>query len=316
MKLLHICTDYNYTKLYFELFSRLEKDGIKNIVYVPASFNTKNEKKDNGENYPVIFSKVYGTKERFLFMKKQKKFLEDINKKIDFNNIDKIHAHTLFSAGYTAYKLKQRYNIPYVVSVRSTDIVFFKYRKNLKSTGYKILENAEKIVCISAKYKDILLKKYIPQKLKEKIENKITVIYNGIDNFWLENSKHKKSLNEEPLNLVQTGMLIKRKHLETSIKVVNKLNKEKTNAKLYVIGNGPLLEKYRKKYESENIIFKGKLNKEEIIKIYEDMNIFILPSTTETFGLVYAEAMSQGLPILYSKNEGFDGIFKEGEVRI
>ena len=111
-------------------------------------------------------------------------------------------------------------------------------------------------------------------------------------------------------------MLIKRKHLETSIKVVKNLNNSGQKARLYVIGNGPLLEKYKKKYENENIIFKGRLEKEEIIRVYKDMDIFILPSTTETFGLVYAEAMSQGLPILYTKNEGFDGIFKEGEVRV
>jgi len=39
-----------------------------------------------------------------------------------------------------------------------------------------------------------------------------------------------------------------------------------------------------------------------------------MASFRETFGLVYVEAMSQGLPILYSKDRGFDGFYKEGEV--
>jgi glycosyltransferase involved in cell wall biosynthesis len=39
-----------------------------------------------------------------------------------------------------------------------------------------------------------------------------------------------------------------------------------------------------------------------------------MPSLTETFGLVYAEAMSQGLPVIYTRGQGFDGQFKEGEV--
>ena len=34
-----------------------------------------------------------------------------------------------------------------------------------------------------------------------------------------------------------------------------------------------------------------------------------MPSLTETFGLVYVEALSQGLPILYTKGEGVDGFF-------
>ena len=39
-----------------------------------------------------------------------------------------------------------------------------------------------------------------------------------------------------------------------------------------------------------------------------------MPSWQETFGLVYAEAMSQGLPVIYSKGQGFDGQFPEGQV--
>ena len=41
------------------------------------------------------------------------------------------------------------------------------------------------------------------------------------------------------------------------------------------------------------------------------MDIFIMPSFHETFGLVYLEAMTQGLPIIYTKGQGVDGYFKE-----
>ena len=40
---------------------------------------------------------------------------------------------------------------------------------------------------------------------------------------------------------------------------------------------------------------------------------FCLPSHAETFGLVYVEAMSQGLPIIY-EGQGFDKQFQDGEV--
>ena len=43
-------------------------------------------------------------------------------------------------------------------------------------------------------------------------------------------------------------------------------------------------------------------------------DIFVMPSKPETFGLVYVEALSQNLPIVYTKGEGFDGFFPEGEV--
>lgn len=39
-----------------------------------------------------------------------------------------------------------------------------------------------------------------------------------------------------------------------------------------------------------------------------------MPSRYESFGLVYGEAMSQGLPIIYTEGQGIDGYFKEGTV--
>lgn len=54
--------------------------------------------------------------------------------------------------------------------------------------------------------------------------------------------------------------------------------------------------------------------KEELINYYRDADIFVMPSKHETFGLVYVEAMTQGLPVIYTRGQGFDGQFNEGEV--
>ena len=47
---------------------------------------------------------------------------------------------------------------------------------------------------------------------------------------------------------------------------------------------------------------------------YADCDVLLVPSSAETFGMVYLEAMSQGVPVLYTKGQGFDGQFPEGEV--
>ena len=39
-----------------------------------------------------------------------------------------------------------------------------------------------------------------------------------------------------------------------------------------------------------------------------------MPSIHESFGRVYAEAMTQGVPVIYSKGQGFDGIYPDGHV--
>ena len=54
--------------------------------------------------------------------------------------------------------------------------------------------------------------------------------------------------------------------------------------------------------------------KKEIRKYFEESDIFIMPSKYETFGLVYAEALSQGLPVIYTRGQGFDGQIPDGEV--
>jgi glycosyltransferase involved in cell wall biosynthesis len=51
-----------------------------------------------------------------------------------------------------------------------------------------------------------------------------------------------------------------------------------------------------------------------LLNHYRQANIFVIPSRTESFGLVYAEAMSQGNPIIYSRGQGFDGFFENGTV--
>ena len=63
----------------------------------------------------------------------------------------------------------------------------------------------------------------------------------------------------------------------------------------------------------------GKISdKQEMKKVYRENHIFALPSKSETFGLVYIEAISQVLPIIYLKNESVDGMFmsKVGEKSI
>ena len=52
----------------------------------------------------------------------------------------------------------------------------------------------------------------------------------------------------------------------------------------------------------------------ELVLQYRESDVFVMPSRYETFGLVYAEAMSQGLPVVYTRGQGFDGFFRDGEV--
>lgn len=228
-----------------------------------------------------------------------------------------MHAHTLFSAGYIAYLLKNKYNIKYFVSVRNSDInTFFKYRKNLKGIGMEILKNADKIIFISKAYQEKLINKYVPKKLREDFIKKSIIMNNGLNEFWIENRFYLEGKDDNHnIQLLQVGEINKNKNLETTIKVVKKLNKMGYNTVLHIAGDGRRKNKIKKiSSKNDKIIFYGKLKKEELLKLYRNSDIFVLPSKHETFGIVYIEAMSQSLPIIYSKGQGFDKVFEDGVV--
>jgi glycosyltransferase involved in cell wall biosynthesis len=62
-----------------------------------------------------------------------------------------------------------------------------------------------------------------------------------------------------------------------------------------VVGDGPLLPSLRRRYP--RIVFAGRQDGEALVRHYAAADVFVLPSRTETFGLVLLEALACGLPI-------------------
>ncbi len=322
MKILHVCSYYITSKLYRNLVENLEEVGVYNEVYIPVHsqslVNKYIGKKSEKTNY--IYSKCFNKIDRINFNLKNNKIYSDLNNKIDLDNIDVVHAHSLFVNGYVAYKLKKDKNIDYIVAVRNTDVnTFFKKMIHLRKIGIEILKNAKKIIFISSRYQDFVIDNYIPEHLKEEIKQKSIVIPNGIDEYWFKNLYlEPKIMKKNNINFIYVGKLDKNKNISTSIKVLNKLNKMGYNATLDIVGNGPQFSKLKKlenKAEYKNkITLYGFMEKEDIINLYRKNDIFIMPSKYETFGLVYIEAITQGLPVIYTRGQGFDGYFNEGTV--
>lgn len=63
----------------------------------------------------------------------------------------------------------------------------------------------------------------------------------------------------------------------------------------------------------KSVKFTGYLPHSEVLAKMRESDIFILPSTVETFGMVYLEAMSQGCITVCTKDDGISGIIKDGE---
>ena len=312
--MLHINSYYGKGFFYKNLFDQQVVNGLDINVYIPVPFSFENTEFDYGK-YSLI-SKNHGKYDRALFHLKHYKIYKDIIKRYKIQDYNIIHAHSLFSNGYIAMKLKKKYNIPYIVAVRNTDVnTFFKYMFYLRRLGIRILEIADAVIFLSKTYLENVVENYVPDLLKKNIYNKSVVIPNGIDDFWFKNKGKVKSLPaRNEIRILYVGTIDKNKNISTTIKAIDILREKNLNIKFTVVGkiiNRRLYKLINERSFVNCISFKPK---EELLKIYREHDVFVMPSKHETFGLVYAEALTQGLPIIYTKGQGFDGQFANGEV--
>lgn len=330
MTILHIANSYGGTDVYTNLYTSIDnqRDTIQ-LIYIPLNANNHDrygkkiiQFKNNNSN--IHYSKRLKRYHKYLYQCKINTVVKDIGNKYDLSSVNIIHAHTLCFDGAIAYELSKKFHIPYIVAIRNTDIdTYYKKLPWKRKYFTKILMNAERIIFISPKYQERFLHTYISKSEFEKISRKVQTIPNGINSIFLENRVITKKTISTDIKVIYTGAFVKRKALKETIEAVTILNKKGYNISLTAIGKGLPFRATDEDYIKEiERISEGKqyikleefkpLN--ELLSKLRNSDIFIMDSSHETFGLVYVEALSQGLPIIYAKNEGFDGFYPNGEV--
>lgn len=318
MKILYISEDYLSTKVHHNLCSNLVDNGIDITVYTVdrkcnCDFSINSTYSDI--NYKVLVYPFSGNNLRYKLDFKYKtgckyNFLE---KNLNLSEYDLILAATLFSEGFVAYKIYKNYNIPYIVVVRGTDVNFYlKSMFHLWQIGRKILESSQRIVCVTNTIKEKLEQKI--NLLKSKVDkSKISVIFNGIDDIWLNNI-YKPTGNYRN-NILYIGRFDSNKNVERLQQAIINLSFKKKEIHLTLVGGGGSKHdnviKTCQKYPNL-FTYLGKIyDKDKLMEIVRKQGAFAMISHSETFGLVYIEVLTQGLPVLYTKGQGIDGVFNE-----
>ena len=103
------------------------------------------------------------------------------------------------------------------------------------------------------------------------------------------------------------GRLSKEKNIDILINLFNNLN----DYKLTIIGTGPLGQELRNNAQ-KNIIFKGVISNQNLKEHFEVNDIILLPSISETWGLVVEEALYFGMPAIVNDNCGVSELIKYG----
>lgn len=146
---------------------------------------------------------------------------------------------------------------------------------------------------------------------------KFKVIHNAIDTKkFLYNENIRKEIRreldiEDKFVIGNVGRLHEQKNQTFLIDIFNELQKKENNSILLIVGKGPLEDELKNKVKrlqlEDKVRFLG--NRNDIAKIYQAIDVFVLPSLFEGLGIVAIEAQAAGLPVVAST-----GVAKEADI--
>jgi len=113
--------------------------------------------------------------------------------------------------------------------------------------------------------------------------------------------------------LLYVGRVSREKNLPLLVEVFKKLCAENTGLRLAVVGDGPWLAGMQQDLAGFPAIFTGFLEGEELCQAYASADLFVFPSTTDTFGNVVLEAQASGVPVIVSDQGGPQENLLDGE---
>jgi glycosyltransferase involved in cell wall biosynthesis len=181
---------------------------------------------------------------------------------------------------------------------------YYKIHKRLSQRIISEYELSDKIVVLSTYAKDTFLKNGIsPNKLAQ---------VNLFASEWY--SKCSNTLeNKNFVKFLFVGRVDVLKGIPRLIKVVSKMSLAHKNFSLTIVGEmkEEVEDLFRNHLDFIRIL--KPINKRELIKVYSEHDVLVLPSVQESFGLVILEALTNGLFVLASLNSGAPDVSKESK---
>ncbi len=226
------------------------------------------------------------------------------------NSYDLIHSFFAFPTAWLCYKTK---NIPYIVSLRGSDVPGYNIRLSI---DYKILAPLFRKIWNNAA--DVIANSEGLRKLANDFtpDIDIKIIPNGVDTdkFFPAESQHLS----KPIHALAVCRLIERKRIDLLIKAVSIAKSLGHNFQLNIVGQGNLLDKLRSLAKNlditENVNFLSRVLTGSMPDIYRDNHIFVMTSAHEGMSNAMLEAMASGLPIISTRCEGLDELINNNGI--
>lgn len=209
---------------------------------------------------------------------------------------DLIHAHFI-RFGYITARVFEKTGIPLVLTEHLSSMNKKELPPYLTRLGKYTYPRMNQVISVS---------NCLAENIKDKFGIQPISIPNVVD---LQNFNYKiKRKNDNSFIFVSTGSLIFRKGMDLLVESFYKAFKDNKNVKLYIFGEGPErnnLEKLINRLQLyEQIFLMGLVDRKEIADKMSESDCFVLASRRETFGVVYIEAMTMGLPVIATRCGG------------
>jgi glycosyltransferase involved in cell wall biosynthesis len=285
--------------------SRYEQESGMHIhsVFIPAEILLMNPQHYYGRLFPPPITQ----------MSILKKVMKS-NKEKEFDILHQFHVFYLGAASVFAKKVLRK---PLVTSLMGWDTYdpIHPLSKFLDPYLAHIMNSSD--VVVSPVERTIIHAKH--QGCKKEIK----IIPHGVDtmrfNVNVNGSIQRKKLGVEKDDIVVLSVqrLFQRKGMEYLVYAIPTAIRENPHMKFVIIGEGPEKAKLKELAKTlkvnERIIFLGFVSSEELPKYYAACDVFALPSLYEQFGIVLAEAMACGKPVVSTEVGAIPEVVENGK---
>ncbi|MEJ8757847.1 glycosyltransferase [Pontibacter sp. H259] len=224
----------------------------------------------------------------------------------DFGSVDIIHAHVGEIAGQLAMELARIKKVPYLITEHMGPFpgpYAADKTGNLTPFYREPYLNAAANIAVSPFQKQEMARQQIPN---------ITIVPNFVDESFF---KPGPEVVTQPFTFFTLARLIPEKGIDQLLQAFKLVFESDQTVKLRIGGDGPYLADLKDLAKTcgvdASITWLGKLTREQAQQEYQQCNAFVLPSQYETFGMVYAEAIACGKPIIATRCGGPESIVTE-----
>lgn len=221
-----------------------------------------------------------------------------------------INAHWIIPQGFVAVLVKLLIGKPVALTVHGADILSLNGRY-MRMVKRFVLKHADFVYVNSS----------VTQKACEAIyKREYLLVPMGINLEKFQLAKPSKPIKNKlkltNFTIIFVGRLMETKGVIYLLESMRQLKESGRTAKAVIVGAGPLedeLQAFVKKHSlQEQVIFTGWVDQSELPGYYGSADVFAGPSLYEAQGLVFAEALAAGLPVITTKGNGPDDFIQDG----